>query len=81
MRASGREEGAQERRGSSRRERSATLCRHTHMHTAMTTHMHTAMTSCGRAKFRLGRLRWCAGDSRSTRQFAPVSSLSAVRES
>ena len=62
MRASGREEGAQERRGSSRRERSATLCRHTHMHTAMTTHMHTAMTSCGRAKFRLGRLRWCAGD-------------------
>ena len=32
MRASGREEGAQERRGSSRRERSATLCRHTHAH-------------------------------------------------
>ena len=27
------------------------------------------------------RLRWCACDSASTRQFAPVSSLSAVRES
>ena len=27
------------------------------------------------------RLRWCAGDSTSTRQFAPVSSLCAVRES
>ena len=29
----------------------------------------------------LRRLRWCAGDSTSTRQFAPVSSLCAVRES
>ena len=29
----------------------------------------------------LRRLRWCACDSASTRQFAPVSSLSAVRES
>ena len=28
----------------------------------------------------LRRLRWCACDSTSTRQFAPVSSLSAVRE-
>ena len=27
----------------------------------------------------LRRLRWCAGDSTSTRQFAPVSSLSAVK--
>ena len=28
----------------------------------------------------LRRLRWCAGDSTSTRQFAPVSSLSAKKE-